>query len=77
MRATRERAVRGGEWRRGLAAAAALGAVLTGCQGTTIDGATTGFDTARAFERLKTLAGTYDVEFPLSTDHSTVIWDNV
>ena len=50
---------------------------LAGCQVRTMDGATNGFDTQLAFERLKTMAGTYDVEFPDVTDHSKVIWDNV
>jgi hypothetical protein len=51
--------------------------VLTACQGVSFDGATHGLDTHAAFERLKTLVGTYDVEFPNVVEHSTVVWDNV
>lgn len=55
----------------------ASGLVLTACQGVSIDGATNGLDSHAAFERLKTLAGTYDVAFPDMVEHTGVIWDNV
>ncbi len=58
-------------------AAGALAIVLTGCHGAAIDGATHGLDTQAAFERLKTLEGTYHVEFPEMTERLDVVWDNV
>jgi hypothetical protein len=61
-----------------LAALAAVAAgALAGCQGAAIDGATNGLDCQSAFERLKTLEGTYHVEFPGQAERFDVVWDNV
>jgi len=57
---------------------AAIGGLLalTACQAT-IDGESGGIDAARAYARLTTMAGDYDVEFPGETTRSKVIWENV
>lgn len=60
----------------GLAAATAA-LLLTGCAAASIDGATRGLDSQAAFERLKTLEGTYHVEFAGMTERLDVVWDNV
>jgi hypothetical protein len=53
-----------------------LALTLAACQAT-VDGESGGFDAARAYARLTTMAGSYDVEFPGETERSKVIWENV
>jgi len=57
---------------------AAIGGLLAlaSCQAT-VDGESGGFDAARAYARLTTMAGSYDVEFPGETERSKVIWETV
>lgn len=49
---------------------------LAACQAT-VDGESGGLDAARAYARLTTMAGTYEVEFPGEPERSKVIWENV
>jgi hypothetical protein len=53
-----------------------LALTLTACQAT-VDGESGGFDAARAYARLTTMAGAYEVEFPGEPERSKVIWENV